>query len=145
MYNSPTETTSVTYTRVQKSWNSTAAEHNCPQLNTFSMLGSALFHAALLCGTATATATGTTHRAQPIAASDKLPTTSQCCSSAPREPMPAAGRSTLPGRLTGQAASCSGETAAALARPATVFCALQRAPTLVFHRRFSAKAPCSAA
>ena len=33
----------------------------------------------------------------------------------------------------GQAATCSGETAAALARPLIHFCALQRAPARVFH------------
>ena len=42
-----------------------------------------------------------------------------------------------PGTDAGQAAAGSGGTAAALARPAIVFCALQPAPTLVEHRTSS--------
>ena len=34
MYNSPIETTSVTYRRVQSAWNNTTERNNCPPLNT---------------------------------------------------------------------------------------------------------------
>ena len=59
--------------------------------------------------------------------------------------MPAAGRSTPSGSDAGHAATCSGKTAAAaLERPAIVFFALQRAPTLVEHRGIGATEPWTA-
>ena len=101
------------------------------------MLGGALFHAALLCGTATVTATEPTHRAQPIAACDKQPTTTECCSRRLSRGNAGSRQKHPPGSDAGQAAAGSGGTAAALARPAIVFCALQRALTLVEHRASS--------
>ena len=101
------------------------------------MLGGALFNAALLCSTATAIATESTHRAQPIAACDFQPTTTECCSRRLSRGNAGSRQKHPPGSDAGQAAAGSGGTAAALARPAIVFCALQRAPTLVEHRASS--------
>ena len=98
------------------------------------MLGGALFNAALLCSTATVIAMEPTHRAQPIAACHKQPTTTECCSRRLSRGNAGSRQKHPPGSDAGQAAAGSGGTAAALARPAI---ALQRAPTLVEHRASS--------
>ena len=144
MYNSPIGMTSITLHTRTKFMKCCAAEQTERCRWQHALLGSALSHTTLQCGTAVAITIVAAHRAPPIAACDPQPTTIQCCSSAPREPMPAAGRSTPSGSDAGHAAICSGKTAAALERPAIVFCALQRAPTLVEHRGIGATQPWNA-
>ena len=134
MYNSPIGMTSITLHTRTKFMNC-SAEHGKERCRwQHAMLSSALSHTTLQCGTATATTIVAAHHAPPIAACDQQPTMMQCCSSAPREPTPAASSSTPSGSDAGQAAACSGKTAATLERPAIAFSALHARPHLLEHR-----------
>ena len=81
-------------------------------------LEGALSHETLLCGKETATVIVATHCAQPMAACDPQPTTTQCTNLRFRGGDAGSWQQHPPRRDAAQAATRSGEAASALARPA---------------------------